>query len=176
MLLCAPLQATAAPTTRVLLYARCTRAQARDEPSFFDKLGECISLICQAACDHQVKLQSGFISIALSVKVVEGALLQVDPLCVVAPRAKAVVVREHMRRKGAKLLGGVRNDATGDLVDNEGGKREDELIKEARRRAEESERKLEEQLAEVEKQKRADQQQRLEARAARGGKSDWSGR
>ena len=47
---------------------------------------------------------------------------------------------------------------------------------EERRRAEKSERKLEEQLAEVENQKRTDQQQRLEARAARGGKSDWSGR
>lgn len=88
----------------------CSKIQAmvemaRDEPSFFDKLGECIGVICQAACDHQVRMQAGFISIALSVKVVEGSVLQVDPLCVVAPRAKAVVLREHMRRKGAAVLG-----------------------------------------------------------------------
>ena len=49
-------------------------------------------------------MQAGFISIALGVKVVEGSVLQVDPLCVVAPRAKAVVVREHMRRKGAAAM------------------------------------------------------------------------
>lgn len=89
------------------LHGFCVKIQkmvemARDEPSFFDKLGECIGIICQAACDHRIRLQSGFISIALSVKVVEGALLQVDPLCVVAPRAKAVVVREQLRRRGLR--------------------------------------------------------------------------
>ena len=52
---------------------------ARDEPSFFEKVSECIAIICQAACDHHVKMQSGFISIALSVKVVEGSVIQALP-------------------------------------------------------------------------------------------------
>ena len=127
---------------------------ARDEPSFFDKLGECIGIICQAACDHHVRLQSGFISIALSVKVVEGALLQVDPLCVVAPRAKAVVVREQLRRKRRKLWEEVRTDEADD----------------------EEERKLEAELQAVDRQKRLEQERRLQERAAAGGKADWSGK
>ena len=40
----------------------------------------------------------------------------------VAPRAKAVVVREHMRRKGRAMLGGARDESTGDLIDNVGRK------------------------------------------------------
>ena len=155
--------AEAADQTRVRgapvrdLDAFCVKIQkmvemARDEPSFFDKLGECITIICQAACDHHVKMQSGFISIALSVKIVEGALLQVDPLCVVAPRAKAVVLREHLRRR---LAGGGQRRA------------EDEA------EVAEAERKLEEELQAVDRQKRAEQQQRLLASGRR--MSDWSG-
>ncbi|EOD32125.1 ABC1 kinase family protein [Emiliania huxleyi CCMP1516] len=67
---------------------------ARDTPTFFDQ-----------ACDHRVRVHAGFISIALSVKVVEGIVIQVDPAAVVAPRAKAVVIRESLKRKGRALLG-----------------------------------------------------------------------
>jgi hypothetical protein len=38
----------------------------------------------------------------------------VDPAAVVAPRAKAVVVREHIKRKGRNLLG--RSPLTGRLM------------------------------------------------------------
>ena len=38
-------------------------------------------------------------------KVVEGIVIQVDPAAVVAPRAKAVVIRESLKRKGRALLG-----------------------------------------------------------------------
>lgn len=69
------------------------------------QVGPCVSLICDAACDHHVKLQPGFVSIALSVKVVEGVVIQVDPCAVVAPRAKGVIVREHMKRAGRNMLG-----------------------------------------------------------------------
>jgi len=30
---------------------------ARDTPTFFDQIGACISLICNAACDHRVKVR-----------------------------------------------------------------------------------------------------------------------
>ena len=115
---------------------------ARDEPSFFDKVGECITTICQAACDHRVKMQAGFVSIALSVKVVEGSVLQVDPLSVVAPRAKAVILREHLRRKsGVGML--------------------------ARQQEAEAERRLEEELAAEDARNRQDQQRRIDARRSR---------
>ena len=106
---------------------------ARDSPTFFDQIGDCISIICEAACEHRVKLQGSFVSIALSIKVVEGSVIQVDPRAVVSPRAKPVVVREHMKRKGAAMLG--RSPETGDLLDNESRKGEDELIRAARERA-----------------------------------------
>jgi len=145
---------------------------ARDEPSFFEKVGECIGVICQAACDHRVKMQAGFISIALSVKVVEGSVLQVDPLCVVAPRAKAVVVREHMRRKGAHALFGNRSPETGHLLDNQGGAGEDKLIAQARARAEaareSAERQLDDELAAADTKERLRQQRVLDERAAAG--------
>jgi len=112
---------------------------ARDEPSFFDKVGECIGLICEAACEHHVRMQSGFISIALSVKVVEGALLQVDPLCVVAPRAKAVIMREHLKRQ---MRGQPDHEAQAE------------------------QRRLDDELGQEEQTKRAEQRALLEARAA----------
>ena len=30
---------------------------ARDSPTFFDKVGECVGIICDAACTHRVKMQ-----------------------------------------------------------------------------------------------------------------------
>jgi len=86
---------------------------ARDAPDFFNQIGTFVSTICDAACEHRVRLNGGFISIALSVKAVEGAVLQIDQYAVVAPRAKAVVVRESIRRAGRNVLG--RRPSTGDL-------------------------------------------------------------
>ena len=89
---------------------------ARDAPDFFNQIGTFVSTICDAACEHRVRLNGGFISIALSVKAVEGAVLQIDQYAVVAPRAKAVVVRESIRRAGRNVLG--RRPSTGDLQAN----------------------------------------------------------
>ena len=62
---------------------------ARDHPSFFEKVGECYSIICNAACDHRVKIRSGFMSIALSVKAVEGTAMSLAPNIELARLAKA---------------------------------------------------------------------------------------
>jgi len=106
---------------------------ARDSPTFFDQIGDCISIICEAACEHRVKMHGSFVSIALSIKVVEGSVIQVDPEAIVAPRAKPIVVREHMRRKGRALLG--RSLETGELLDNDAKLKEEALISAARERA-----------------------------------------
>merc|ERR1719263_1062334 len=79
---------------------------ARDHPSFFEKVGECYSIICNAACNHRVKIRSGFMSIALSVKAVEGATMSLAPNIELARRAKTVVLREHVRRRLYMLLTG----------------------------------------------------------------------
>lgn len=105
----------------------------RISPTLFDQIGHCVSIICEAACDHRVKMRGGFISIALSIKVVEGSIIQVDPRAIVAPRAKPVVVREHFRRKGKAMLN--RSLETGELIDNAGRAAEDRLIAEAKARA-----------------------------------------
>lgn len=110
-------------------------------------------------------------------QVVEGSMLQVDPYSIVAPRAKAVIVRESMRRKGSALLRG-RSPETGHLLDNEGGAGEDALIAAARARAAEEAR-ITEELAENDTRMRAraaaivsqrerDKQQAAEGAAAAG--------
>ena len=105
----------------------------RISPTLFDQIGHCVSIICEAACEHRVKMQGGFINIALSVKVVEGSIIQVDPRAIVAPRAKPVVVREHFRRKGKRMLG--RSLGTGEPIDNADREAENKLIAEAKARA-----------------------------------------
>jgi hypothetical protein len=84
---------------------------ARDSPTFFDKVGECVGIICDAACTHRVKMQQGFVSIAIAVKAVEGAAMHLDPLAVVAPRAKDAIVRAHAKRAGRNLLRGRSTEA-----------------------------------------------------------------
>ena len=105
---------------------------ARDSPTFFDQIGDCISIILEAACDHHVKMKNGFVSIALAIKVVEGSVLQVDPRAIVAPRAKPVIMREYMRRKGRAIAG--RSPETGELLDSEERERELALVAAARER------------------------------------------
>ena len=51
----------------------------------------------------------------------------------VAPLAKVVIVREHVKRKGRNLLG--RSLSTGHLIQNDDGEGADRLIKAARARA-----------------------------------------
>ena len=111
---------------------------ARDAPTFFDQLGDCISIICEAACEHHVKMRGSFVSIALAVKVVEGSVIQVDPGAQVATRAKPVVVREHLRRKGRALLG--RSLETGELLDDDARKAENAHAESARVRSAANER------------------------------------
>jgi len=79
---------------------------ARDSPTFFDRVGECFAIICNGARDHRVKLKSGFVSIAIGVKTVEGAAIAIDPMAVVAPRAKPAIVAAHAKRLGRAMLGG----------------------------------------------------------------------
>jgi aarF domain-containing kinase len=112
---------------------------ARDSPTFFDQIGDFISIICEAACEHRVKMDCTFASIALAIKVVEGTVIQVDPTADVAPRAKKVVVREHLRRKGRVLLGVGRSQETGDLLDHEAQANEDRLLLAAKERADRGE-------------------------------------
>ena len=76
----------------------------RISPTLIDQIGACLSIICEAACEHKVRMQGGFMTIALTMKVVEGSIIQVDPHTKVAPRAKPVVVRESARRKAKALL------------------------------------------------------------------------
>lgn len=105
----------------------------RISPTLIDQIGHCLSIICEAACEHRVKMQGGFMSIALTMKVVEGSIIQVDPHTKVAPRAKPVVLRESARRKGRALLN--RTLGAGEQTDDTARAAEDKLIADAKRRA-----------------------------------------
>ena len=101
-------------------------------------VGECVAIICNGARDHRVKLKSGFVSIAISVKTVEGAAIAIDPMAVVAPRAKPAIVAAHAKRMGRAVLGrGSASPADAHEKAAQAARREQELEAQegARRRA-----------------------------------------
>jgi aarF domain-containing kinase len=52
--------------------------QAKRDHSFFDSIGNYVSTICNAAAKHQVMMNQGFVSIALTVRVMEGVALALN--------------------------------------------------------------------------------------------------
>ena len=77
---------------------------ATTENNFFERVGDYYAQICSAACEHRVQLQAGFMSIAISVKAVEGAALAVYPKVNLGQRARGIILREHTRRKLRALI------------------------------------------------------------------------
>ena len=99
---------------------------ARDEPTFFDKIGECVTRICKAACLYRVKMQAGFASIAL----VEGRRGHGDrdrrPHPGGAAREK-LLVQQSIKRAGRNMLG--RDPETGHLTNDKPGQTFDDWKK-----------------------------------------------
>jgi aarF domain-containing kinase len=54
-------------------------AKAKTDESFFDSLGSYFTTICNAASVSRVKMNQGFITMALAVKVIEGVALELNP-------------------------------------------------------------------------------------------------
>jgi hypothetical protein len=54
---------------------------ARDDQSFFDSIGNYVAQICDASAEYKVKMNQGFVSIALAVRVMEGVALSLNKEC-----------------------------------------------------------------------------------------------
>ena len=52
--------------------------KSKRDTSFFDQIGNYVSIICNAAADHQIMMNQGFVSIALTVRVMEGVALALN--------------------------------------------------------------------------------------------------
>jgi len=70
---------------------------ARDDPSFFDEIGNYIAQICESSADYKVKMNQGFVSIALAVRVMEGVALSLNPDCEIWRISNKYIVEGQVR-------------------------------------------------------------------------------
>jgi predicted unusual protein kinase regulating ubiquinone biosynthesis (AarF/ABC1/UbiB family) len=68
--------------------------QARSDASFFDQIGNYVAGICDVASKHKVMLNPGFVSIALSIRVMEGVALALHENALIWKIAQAIILRE----------------------------------------------------------------------------------
>jgi predicted unusual protein kinase regulating ubiquinone biosynthesis (AarF/ABC1/UbiB family) len=68
--------------------------QARDDPSFFDQIGNYVTGICDTSSKNKVMLNSGFISIALSIRVMEGVALALHKNALIWKIANKIILKE----------------------------------------------------------------------------------
>lgn len=73
--------------------------KAKTDHSFFDQIGNYIAIICNAASDSHVKMNQGFISVALATKVVEGVALSLNPAAEIWRIANPIILKSNLRRK-----------------------------------------------------------------------------
>lgn len=78
--------------------ALTTRAGRKDE-YLMKQLGVYISLICDAAAQHHVRVIPPFISCALAVKVQEGIALALDPSIPIMRVATPIIVQSESKRQ-----------------------------------------------------------------------------
>ena len=76
--------------------------------NFFEHAGEYVTDICALACRHHVKLDSIFITTALTLKLIEGTALQLDPTVSLIemglPMAVSNKVRSYLKLKSLNFL------------------------------------------------------------------------
>ena len=70
---------------------------ARDDPSFFDSIGNYVSQICQASADYKVRMNQGFVSIALAVRVMEGVAIALNKDCEIWRISNKYIVEGQVR-------------------------------------------------------------------------------
>jgi aarF domain-containing kinase len=71
--------------------------KARDDVSFFDEIGNYVTQICEASSDYAVKMNQGFVSIALAVRVMEGVALQLNRECEIWRISNKYIVEGKVR-------------------------------------------------------------------------------
>jgi aarF domain-containing kinase len=69
----------------------CEKAKA--DQSFFDSIGNYVSTICNAAAKHQIMMNQGFVSIALTVRVMEGVALALNKEAEIVTIANGIILK-----------------------------------------------------------------------------------
>lgn len=67
--------------------------QAKRDHSFFDSVGNYVSTICNAAAEHKIMMNQGFVSIALAVRVMEGVALALNPEAAIWKIANGIILK-----------------------------------------------------------------------------------
>lgn len=96
------------------IQAMVTRAKTDD--SFFASLGDYFTTICDAASMHRVKMNQGFVTMALAVKVMEGIALELDPKIEVWSVANPIILQNTASRKWSEAIHEVLNFWLPDLA------------------------------------------------------------
>jgi len=78
--------------------------RAKTDESFFGSLGSYFAAICDAAISHRVKMNQGFVSMALAVKVMEGIALELDPKIEVWAIANPMILEGTAVRKWSETF------------------------------------------------------------------------
>ena len=77
--------------------------KARADPTFFDEIGNYVAQICDASADYKVKMNQGFISIALAVRVMEGVALALDKDCEIWKITNRYILDSVYRNKAEEV-------------------------------------------------------------------------
>ncbi|GMH87470.1 hypothetical protein TrVE_jg11588 [Triparma verrucosa] len=75
--------------------------KAKSDQSFFDSIGNYVTIICDGASKHKVMMNQGFVSIALTTRVMEGVALALNPAAEIWRIANKIV----MKVKAEEMLG-----------------------------------------------------------------------
>ena len=81
--------------------------QAKRDRSFFDSIGNYVTKICAAASTHKIMMNQGFVSIALTVRVMEGVAFALNPEAEIWRIANKIVMKVKVEEAMGKV-GGAR--------------------------------------------------------------------
>jgi len=76
--------------------------KAKGEDYLMEHLGTYLSYICEAASKHHVMMNQSFVSSALTVKVLEGIALALDPSIEIWRVANPIILESEMKRNWSK--------------------------------------------------------------------------
>lgn len=79
-----------------------TLKASRGENYFMEHLGTYISYICECAAKHHVMMNHSFVSASLSVKVMEGIALALDPSVEIWRVANPIILESEMKRRWSR--------------------------------------------------------------------------
>jgi len=83
--------------------------RANSKEYFMEHLSVYLTYICEAAATHHVMMNQKFVTAALSIKVLEGISLALDPSVEIWRVANPIILKSEMNRKWSKGKEGLKN-------------------------------------------------------------------